>query len=132
MPYAAALLHGQRRVLHIVENRRHVVADGAEYEAVEQRDLPPGSRARQNPPGRQKLEFRHAALKLSRPALAVCRLLGFSGCPCDARPSIGQRLIDRLPLGVAQPVLQIPDVLGERKHGRLLHGSDRRQSQNEG
>jgi len=46
----------QGGLLHVLEDRRHVVADRAHDEAVEERDGAAGAGAGDHPPGRQELE----------------------------------------------------------------------------
>src|ERR1051325_6490634 len=106
------------------EDAAHVVRDRAHYEAVEERDLPLGPGAGDDPSGRKKTEIAHRGVKPLGPVGRV--LLGRGASLRDAAPGILDRAIDRLAGGALQPVLHVPDLLRDRGDGghlRVLQGS---------
>ena len=56
---AAALLHGERGFLDVLEDGAEVVLDAAHHEAVEERDVAAGAGAGQDAAGRQEGEIGH-------------------------------------------------------------------------
>ena len=89
---AAALLHGERGFLDVVEDGAEVVLDAAHHEAIEQRDVATGAGAGQDATGRQEGEVRHGlgeGLAPSAPVRAWAR--GRDGGPAT-RAQVSSRV----------------------------------------
>ena len=78
MPDPAALLHGQRSILHALEDGAEIVLDLAQHEAVEQRDVATGAGAGEDAAGRQEPEIGDGTVEALCPLLArlLAALLG--------------------------------------------------------
>ena len=107
----AALLHRQRGLAQMVEDRAEIVADVAHDEAVEQGDSPIGAGARQNAAGWQEPEvlqrFVEGLLPLRRIALHLRQRSG------DAAPAVLDGEVDRSAVGGLEPVFRVPDLPGD-------------------
>ncbi len=115
---AAALLHGQRGLLQVLEDAAHVVGDRAHDEAVEQRHVAAGAGAGQDAAGRQELKIDLRIEEGVRP------LRGFILRGCQRRsyapPGILDAPVDRGAVGRLEAVLHVPDLLcdgADRRHG---------------
>ena len=111
---AAALLHGERRFLQVLEDRGHVVSDPAHHEAVEERDLPLGTGTGEDAAGGQELEPLQRAVErgLPAPGLRLDRRERTGHPP----PAILDRAVDGRAVGLLQPVLHVPDPGRDRQH----------------
>ena len=116
----AAALQGQRRLLQVLEDPRHVVGHLAHDEAVEQRHPAIGPGAGQDAPGRDDLEVGHGLEKAPGPGLRV-RLRRGQGLG-NPRQAVLRRFVHRPPGGRLQPVLHVPNRAGEG--GKVSHGKD--------
>ena len=118
----AALLHGQRGLFQRVEDAAHVVRHRPHDAAVEQRHRPPRASPRRDPPRRQILEPFERAVELFFPFGGVLFHLGQR--PRDPPPRILDRPVDRRAIRRLEPILHIPDLLGdgggESRHGLVL------------
>ena len=107
---AAARLHGERGLLEVLEDARHVVLDGAHDVAVEEGDVSP--RARDDAPGREEAvvgERLHEGGVVLGPRLVLGFRRGEGGG--DARPGRVDVGVEGLAgLVVLQTVFHVPDV----------------------
>ena len=116
---AAALLHGERGFLQVLEDRGHVVRDPPHHEAVEERDLPLCACAGEDAAGGQKLEPLQRAVELRLPTLGLRLDRGErTGHP---PPAVLDRAVDGRAVGRLQPVLHVPDAGRDGQH--LGHGA---------
>ena len=107
-------LHGERRLLQMVENSAHVVGNGPHDETIEESDVPVGTGPRQDPAGRQEAVSRHGLEEL--PFMMVARILGFdrrqgTGNPFPACLDI---VVDGRAIGSLETVLHVPDLKADR------------------
>ena len=115
---AAALLHGERGLLQVLEDRGHVVRDPAHHEAVEERDLPLRPCAGEDAAGGQELEPFQRAVELRLPARRL-RLDRGQGAG-DPPPAVLDGAVDGRAVGRLQAVLHVPYAGRDRQH--LGHG----------
>ena len=108
----AALLHGQRRFLEVLEDAAHVIGDGAHDETIEKRDVPGGAGAGDDAPGRQEFETLERLVEAFGPILALFFRLG-QGVG-DAPPAIVDGFVHRRAIGRFEAVFHVPDLLGYR------------------
>ena len=118
---AAALLHGQRGFLQIVEDARHGVGHRAHHEAVEERHVARGACARENAAGRQEAEPFHRLMELFRPQAALFRRFGGrqrigDALPCVLHGEVHGRAVCRM-----QAVFHVPDLFGDGFHFKSLY-----------
>ena len=105
---AAALLHGQRGFLEMLEDARHVVGNDAHDEAVEQRHRAPGAGAGEDAPGRQEAEIGHRLAEAVPPRGRI--VLGGGERAGDAAPAVLDRAVERRAVGRVQTVFHVPDA----------------------
>src|SRR5690606_37474578 len=113
---AAALLHGEGGFLQILENAFHRVGDFTHHEAVEERDIAPGTRACDDAASGEKAIAVHCLAEACGPMSAVLRLFGFSQCRGDTGPCIRDRAVKRRPVLRMEAVFHVPDLFGNRMH----------------
>ena len=111
---AAALLHGQRRLLQMLEDPGHVVRDVAHDEAVEQGDPAPGAGAGEDAAGGQELEILHRFEEALLPGGRIG--FGASEFGRNPPPSVVDGLVERLAVQGLQAVLHVPDLLRDGCH----------------
>ena len=108
---AAALLHGQRRLLQLAEDAGHIVRDRAHDEAVEQGDVARRAGAGEDAPGRHEAEI---LLRFEEPLFPYRRFaLDLRQRLRDPPPGIVDRPVDRRAVRPFQPVFHVPDLLGD-------------------
>ena len=125
VPDPAALLHGQRGILHALEDGAQVVVDLAEHEAVEQGDVAACAGAGEDAAGRQEAEIGDGGVEALGPLLARLLAALLDG-RCSARHApdgVVQRRIDGAAVRALQAVFQIPDFPGNRgeEFGLVTH-----------
>ena len=114
MADAAALLHRQRGLLDVLEDRAEIVLDQPHHEAVEQGYATAGAGAGDDAAGRKERVVRERALEPSGPARAVGSPLGACNRRRDPRPRIGKRRVHRRAVFTLEAVLHIPDFSRNR------------------
>ena len=115
---AAALLHGERGFLQMLEDRRHVVADRPHHEAVEERDLPLGAGAGEDAARRQEAEALERVVEGGLPAAGLRLDRGErAGHP---PPAVLDRAVDGRAVRRLEAVLHVPDAGRDGQH--LGHG----------
>jgi hypothetical protein len=122
MADAAALLHGERGFLDVLEDGAEVILDAAHHEAIEEGDVAARARARQDAPRRQEGQIGHGLGEGLFPALAGALGLGGrhgGGHPC---PGVAEGMIDHAAVDRLQAVLHVPDLLGNGGNGGRLSG----------
>ena len=122
MADAAALLHGERGFLDVVEDGAEVVLDAAHHEAIEEGDVAARAGAGQDASRRQEGEIGHGLGEGLLPALAGALGLGGGDRGGHARPGILQAMIDGAAIDRLQAVLHVPDLLGNRRNSGGLAG----------
>ena len=108
---AAALLHGERGFLDVVEDGAEVVLDGAHDEAVEERDGAPRAGAGEDAARGQEGEVGHRRGEGFGPARAGALRLGGGRCLGHPCPSVGDAVVEHAPVRRLEAVLHVPDVL---------------------
>ena len=111
VPDAAALLHGQRRLLQHLEDAAHAVGDGAHHEAVEERHRARRAGPGGDPPGRQEAEILERAKEPLLPSRGVG--LDRREGTGDAPPAVLDRAVDGGAVRVLEPVFHVPDLFGD-------------------
>src|SRR6185437_1506818 len=104
------------------EDAGHVVWDAAHDEAVEQRDRAAGAGAGDHPPRGQELEALQRLVEAAGPGLGIALGRGQrAGNPPPRAFEIGVAASR----AIAEPVLHVPDALGNRGpiHWRKLRGA---------
>ncbi len=114
---AAALLHGQRRFLQVLEDAGHVIGDVAHDETVEQRHPAISPGAGQDAAGGQETEVLHGLEEALLPRAGILFRSG-QGARHPA-PTVGHGLVHGPAVGALEAVLHLPDLLGYM--GRLGH-----------
>ena len=110
---AAALLHGQRGLLHVLEDGAEVVLDAAHHEAIEERDGAAGAGAGQDAAGGQEGEVGHRFSEAAGPSFPRTFLFYVCCRPRDALPGVGNRVVERNAVLALETILRLPDLFGD-------------------
>ena len=112
LPDAAALLHGQRRLAHPVEDAVETVGKGAHDETVEKRHVAIRACTGEDSPGRQKAEILQRSIEPLLPGAAVG--LGRGERARNPPPGVLDGAVDRRAVQRLEAILHVPDGLGDR------------------
>ena len=119
---AAALLQGQRRFAQGGKNSVHRIGDGAHHKAVEQGDAAPGAGARQDASGGKEFVARQRVGEFLGARDPLVGRFGLRQRQRHARPAVGHVAVHRRAVRRLQPVLHVPDRMGNGLMGGLAHG----------
>ena len=118
MPDAAALLHGQSGFLELGEYAFERIGYPTHDEAIEQGHLTAGAGTREDAACRQETVALQDAIEGISPNLSVAGLLSLCHRAGHAPPAIFDGLLGGSSRGRLEPVLHVPDVVGNRVKGR--------------
>ena len=121
---AAALLQRQRRFAQGAEDAIHRIGDGAHDETVEQRHVASGARACEYPACRQEFVACQGMGEILRARGALIGRFGLRQGQRHARPAVRHIGVHGRAVRLLQPVLHVPDILGNRAHGEVTTISD--------